>query len=48
MAEQAVKNKKADLVAIGRAFIANPDLIRSVKSGEKLKEYNINMLGQLI
>ncbi len=47
MAEEAIKNKKADLVAIGRAFIANPDLIQRVKSGQKLEEYDMKMLSQL-
>ncbi|MCF6320122.1 MAG: alkene reductase, partial [Proteobacteria bacterium] len=47
MAEEAVKDKKADLVAIGRAFIANPYLIQRVKSGQKLEEYDMKMLSQL-
>lgn len=48
MAEESIKDKRADLVAIGRSFIANPDLIQRVKSGKELKEYDMNMLGQLI
>lgn len=48
MAEQALLDKKADLVAIGRAFIANPDLIQKIKSDQELVEYNMEMLTKLI
>lgn len=41
--------KKAfDLVAIGRPFIANPDLINKIKNGEALISYDETMLATLV
>lgn len=48
MAGQVIKNKKADLVAIGRAFIANPDLMQKIQSGEEMVEYDMEMLSKLV
>ncbi len=43
MAEQELAEKKTDLVAFGRAFLANPDLVERLKTGAPLadapKEY---------
>ncbi len=47
-AEQAIKEGKCDLVAIGRPLIANPDFIQKVKAAEDLVEYDMTMLGQLV
>ena len=38
MAEEALTDDKADLVAFGRAFIANPDLVERLKSGAPLAD----------
>lgn len=43
----AIKAGKFDLVAIGRPFIANPDYVERVESGETLKEYSEEMLSTL-
>ncbi len=48
MAKKAIKDNKADLIAIGRPLIANPDYINKVKDGEELIEYDMAMLAQLI
>ena len=37
-AESDLKEKKGDLVAFGRPFIANPDLLDKLKTGGALKE----------
>jgi 2,4-dienoyl-CoA reductase-like NADH-dependent reductase (Old Yellow Enzyme family) len=44
----AVENGDADLIAIGRAFIANPDYVEKVKQEKDLVEYNNEMLAELI
>ena len=44
----ALNAKKADLVAIGRPLIANPDWVDKVKTGSKLVEYDAKMLTQLV
>ncbi|HVZ42540.1 MAG TPA: alkene reductase [Ramlibacter sp.] len=36
LAESAVSEERADLVAFGRAFIANPDLVRRLRLGTEL------------
>jgi N-ethylmaleimide reductase len=46
-AKTAMKNHEFDLVAIGRRFIANPDLIFRLKSGLELNEYSLSMLNTL-
>lgn len=38
MAEQAIKDGSADLVAFGRPFIANPDLVERLRSNAPLNE----------
>jgi 2,4-dienoyl-CoA reductase-like NADH-dependent reductase (Old Yellow Enzyme family) len=43
-----LKNNKFDLFAIGRSFIANPDLISKLKNNEKLVSYDSSMLNTLI
>jgi N-ethylmaleimide reductase len=40
MAEQAVASGHADLVAFGRAFIANPDLVTRLREGYPLAQVN--------
>jgi N-ethylmaleimide reductase len=37
-AEQDLKEKKGDLVAFGRYFISNPDLVHKLKLGEHLQK----------
>ena len=37
-----------DLIAIGRPFIANPDYIKKVKSGQEVTPYNDEMLAELV
>lgn len=38
----------ADLIAIGRPFIANPDLVSRLKNNEPVKEYDHSLLEELI
>lgn len=38
MAEAAVRDGRADLVAFSRPFIANPDLVERMKSGASLSQ----------
>jgi 2,4-dienoyl-CoA reductase-like NADH-dependent reductase (Old Yellow Enzyme family) len=47
-AEEAIANKEFDLLALGRLFIANPDLIARLKSGKGLTLYDASMLHALI
>ena len=47
-AQQEIKDRKVDLVAIGRPLIANPDYIQKVKNNQELIEYDMSMLGKLI
>lgn len=47
-AEEAIANKEFDLLALGRPFIANPDLISLLKTGQALAPYDANMLLTLI
>ena len=44
MAQDAVAGGQADLVAIGRPFIANPDLGRRLRQGAPLNELNPSTL----
>ncbi|MGY3572618.1 alkene reductase [Vibrio paucivorans] len=44
----AIEANKFDLLAIGRPFIANPDYVAKVKSGEALVEYSDEMLASLV
>lgn len=46
-AAQAITNKEADLIAIGRPLIANPDYIKKIKNGKELNKYDMNQLGKL-
>jgi 2,4-dienoyl-CoA reductase-like NADH-dependent reductase (Old Yellow Enzyme family) len=46
-ARQAIVNKEADLVALGRPFIANADLINQIQSENKLQDYDVAMLKEL-
>ncbi len=46
-ANSAIEKKQADLIAIGRPLIANPDYIEKVIQGKNLKEYHMDMLGKL-
>ena len=36
-----------DLVAIGRSFIANPDLIAKIRRGDRITPYDESMLASL-
>jgi len=46
-AHNGMKENAFDLIAIGRPFIANPDLISKLKSQETLIAYGVNMLNTL-
>lgn len=46
-AEQSVASSEADLVAIGRPIIANPDYVKRVGAGDELIEYSEAMLETL-
>ena len=45
---EAIDNKRFDLLAIGRPFIANPDYVEKVKAGSPVTEYNDEMLATLV
>jgi len=45
---KAIDDKRFDLLAIGRPFIANPDYITKVKSGAQLTQYSEHMLAELV
>ncbi|MCF2948026.1 alkene reductase [Paraglaciecola aquimarina] len=45
---EAIEQNRFDLLAIGRPFIANPDYIGKLQSGETLTEYNDEMLAELV
>ncbi len=47
-ANEAIHNNKADLVAIGRPLIANPDYMNKIKNNQNLIEYDMSMLSKLI
>jgi len=46
-AERELEARRVDLVAMGRPFIANPDLVERIRSGEPLSAYDESMLGSL-
>ncbi len=46
-AQEGIAKNLFDLVAIGRPFIANPDLIELLKTGQPLKTYDVSMLNTL-
>ncbi len=46
-AAKTIEDGDADLVAIGRAFIANPDYIEKVKSNQTITPYDESMLASL-
>lgn len=47
-ANEAIESNKADLVAIGRPLIANPDYMDKIKNNKDLIEYDMSMLSKLI
>ncbi|MBQ4832217.1 alkene reductase [Pseudoalteromonas sp. MMG010] len=47
-ARTAINDNKFDLIAIGRALIANPDYINKIKSHQPLIPYNDDMLAELV
>jgi N-ethylmaleimide reductase len=46
-AHQGLANSDFDLIAIGRPFIANPDLIERIRHGHEMKSYDVSMLNTL-
>ncbi|GIU50737.1 alkene reductase [Shewanella sp. KT0246] len=44
----AIDNNQFDLLAIGRAFIANPDYVAKVRDGRELTAYDDAMLAELV
>ncbi|WDE13746.1 alkene reductase [Thalassomonas haliotis] len=47
-ASAAIGEDKFDLIAIGRPFIANPDYVAKVRTGEALTAYSDDMLASLV
>jgi len=47
VAEDSLIEKQLDLVAFGRSFIANPDLISLIRLGHDLNPYDESLLGSL-
>ncbi len=47
-ANEAIDGSKADLIAIGRPLIANPDYMEKIKNNQDLVEYDMLMLSKLI
>lgn len=47
-ADQAIADQKADLVAIGRPLIANPDFMQKITAKQELVEYDTQMLKELV
>ncbi|MBQ4889977.1 alkene reductase [Shewanella sp. MMG014] len=45
---KAIEANEFDLLAIGRAFIANPDYVSKVRRGEELTAYDDAMLAELV
>lgn len=45
---EAIDSDRFDLLAIGRPFIANPDYIGKLQSGDELTEYSEKMLEELV
>ncbi|UXI04175.1 alkene reductase [Photobacterium sp. TY1-4] len=45
---EAIAEDRFDLLAIGRPFIANPDYVQRVKTGQPLVEYSDAMLAELV
>lgn len=46
-AARAIANYEFDLIAFGRPFIANPDLVEKIQLGKPLKPYDVGMLKTL-
>ncbi|MDO8953669.1 MAG: alkene reductase [Gammaproteobacteria bacterium] len=46
-AAEKIKTKQFDLIAIGRPFIANPDLIQRLQNNQEIKAYEASMLNVL-
>ena len=44
MAQEALASGRADIVAFGRAFISNPDLVERLKQNAPLNELNRDTL----
>jgi len=47
-AEDRLKNGQADLIAIGRPFIANPDLMQKLQTGAEITPFDNEMLKELV
>lgn len=47
-ADCALENWELDLVAFGHPFIANPDLVQKIRSGDKPEAFDESMLGVLV
>lgn len=45
--QDSIKNNEFDLIAIGRPFIANPDLISKLQKNESIRSYDARMLETL-
>ena len=41
-AEKALERNEADLIAFGRPFISNPDLVEKLKTGAKLTDSDMS------
>lgn len=47
-AREALHRGDADLIAIGRPLIANPDYVEKVRTNQPLTSYNVEMLNELV
>ena len=47
-AQNGIASSEFDLVALGRLFIANPDLISRIKNQQELAKYDVSMLANLV
>jgi 2,4-dienoyl-CoA reductase-like NADH-dependent reductase (Old Yellow Enzyme family) len=47
LAREALSHQRADLVAIGRPLIANPDYVQRVQEGAELRAYSDELLTTL-
>lgn len=46
-AARMIAGNEFDLIAFGRPFIANPDLVTRLSQGQAIKQYDVSMLGML-
>lgn len=47
VAREGIERGAFDLIAMGRPFIANPDLVKKIQQNKPLKAYDLSMLNEL-